>query len=52
MTQPAAIEVSPLPKAKEECDASGIHLEENRTASMGDLKDELASLRIDREQPK
>ena len=52
MTQPAATKSSPLPKPMEECDASGIHLEESRTSSMGDLKDELASLRIDREQPK
>ena len=35
----------------EECDASGIHLEESRATGMNDLKDELASLRIDREQP-
>ena len=52
MTQPAASKSSPLPKPMEECDASGIHLEESRTTRMGDLKDELASLRIDREQPK
>src|ERR1022692_4260410 len=52
MTQPAASKSSPLPKPMEECDASGIHLEECRTTRMGDLKDELASLRIDREQPK
>jgi HlyD family secretion protein len=32
----------------EECDASVIHLEESRAAGMKDLKDELASLRIDR----
>ena len=36
----------------EECDASGIHIEESRTTGMRDLKDELASLKIDREQPK
>src|ERR1022692_1967824 len=52
MTQPAASHSSPLPKPLEECDAIGIHLEESRTTRMGDLKDELASLRIDREQPK
>jgi len=39
---------SPLPKQQEECDASGIHLEGSRTTGMSDLKDELASLRIDR----
>src|SRR5271169_7001540 len=48
MTQPAVIKSSPLPKPVEECDASVIHLEESRAAGMKDLKDELASLRIDR----
>jgi len=50
MMQPAASKSSPLPKPQEECDASGIHLhlEESRTTGMNDLKDELASLRIDR----
>ena len=52
MTKPLATKSSPLPKAMEECDASGIHLEESRTTGMNDLKDELASLRIDREQPR
>ena len=52
MTQPKAIKLSPLPKPVEECDASGIHIEESRTTGMRDLKDELASLKIDREQPK
>jgi HlyD family secretion protein len=41
-----------LPNAMEECDANGIHLEERRATGMKDLKDELASLRIDREQPR
>jgi len=36
----------------EECDASGIHLEESRATGMNELKDELASLRIDRETPR
>ena len=35
----------------EECDASGIHIEEKRAPGMKDLKDELASLRIDRAHP-
>src|SRR5271165_4613083 len=48
MSQPTAIKSSPLPKPMEECDASVIHLEESRAAGMKDLKDELASLRIDR----
>src|SRR5271169_2130926 len=48
MTRPGPTKVSPLPKPMEECDASGIHLEESRITSMNDLKDELASLRIDR----
>lgn len=52
MVQPAAFKSSPLPNSVEECDASGIHLEESRTAGMGTLKDELASLRIDRAQPR
>src|SRR5215471_18831469 len=52
MVQPAAQRSSPLPNSVEECDASGIHLEESRTTGMGTLKDELASLRIDRAQPK
>ena len=52
MIHPAATKSSPLPKPMEECDASGIHLEENRTAGMNDLKDELASLRIDRAERK
>jgi HlyD family secretion protein len=41
-----------LPNPVEECDASGIHLEESRATGMKDLKDELASLRIDRESPR
>ncbi len=48
LTHPAATRSSPLPKGNEECDASGIHLEESRTTGMNQLKDELASLRIDR----
>ncbi len=52
MTVPAATKASPLPKPVEECDASGIHLEESRTTGMSDLKNELASLRIDRGERK
>src|SRR5271165_1599618 len=54
MMQPGATKMSPLPKPVEECDASGIHLhlEESRTSGMNDLKDELASLRIDRGERK
>lgn len=42
----------PLPKPEEECDSRGIPREESRKPSMRDLKDELASLKIDREAPK
>jgi RND family efflux transporter MFP subunit len=52
MLQPAGFKSSPLPNSVEECDANGIHLEESRATGMGTLKDELASLRIDREQPR
>ena len=52
MVQTPAIKPSALPNPLEECDASGIHLEESRATGMKDLKDELASLRIDREQPR
>jgi HlyD family secretion protein len=49
LTRAARARLSPLPKPLEECDASGIHLEDSRTTGMKDLKDDLASLRIDRE---
>jgi RND family efflux transporter MFP subunit len=49
MTRAARARLSPLPKPLEECDASGVQLEESRTTGMKDLKDDLASLRIDRE---
>ena len=52
MLQPAGFKSSPLPNSVEECDASGIPLEERRATGMGTLKDELASLRIDRAQPR
>ena len=51
MTPTNVTRAVPLPKPGEECDSSGIHLEESRKANMPDLKDELASLRINREQP-
>jgi HlyD family secretion protein len=52
MVHTPAIKPAALPNPLEECDASGIHLEESRATGMKDLKDELASLRIDREQPR
>ena len=52
MSQSTATKPVPLPKADEECDAMGIHVEESRRPSMRDLKDELASLKIDRDPPK
>ena len=52
MTQTATTGPSPLPNPVEQCDARGIHLEESRTTGMTDLKDELASLRIDRGERK
>lgn len=41
-----------LPKQPQERDTRGIHAEENRTTVLRDLKDELASLRIEREAPR
>ena len=52
MVQPSAAKPVPLPMPDEECDASSILIEESRKPSMRDLKDELASLKINREQPK
>jgi len=52
MVQQAAAKAPLLPNPEEECDASGIHLEESRSKGMKDLKDELASLRIDRAEPR
>ena len=40
-----------LPKPSEGCDSIGIHLQESRTTGMRDLKEELASLRIERDRP-
>jgi len=52
ITKPNVTRPVPLPKPGEECDAMGIHLEESRKPGMGNLKEELASLRIERDPPK
>jgi len=52
MSTSLADQLNPLPKHEEECDASGNRREEIRTPSMRDLKDELASLKIDRAKPR
>ena len=52
MVQPAAFGSSTLPNSVEECDARGIPPKERRATAMSALKDELASLRIDRAQPR
>src|SRR5271169_4339214 len=43
---------APFPNPPGESDTRGIHLSGSRSNSMQDLKDELASLRIDREAPR
>src|SRR5215471_4372450 len=48
MPQSTATKPVTLPNPDEECDAIGIHLEESREPGMRDLKEELASLRIER----
>jgi RND family efflux transporter MFP subunit len=48
MPQSTAPKPVTLPNPEEECDAIGIHLEESREPGMRDLKEELASLRIER----
>src|SRR6516165_1636482 len=48
MPQSTATKPVTLPNPEEECDAIGIHLEESREPGMRDLKEELASLRIER----
>ena len=40
-----------LPNPQEGCDSIGIHLQESRSTGMRDLKEELASLRIERDRP-
>jgi len=52
VNMPVTKSTKPIPKAEEECDARGIHLEESRSSSMRDLKEELASLRIERDPPR
>jgi len=52
MAQHLATKPVSLPNPEEECDARGIHLEESHRVGMRDLKDELASLRIERDLPK
>ena len=43
---------APFPKRQPESDTRGIHVSGGRSHSMQDLKDELASLRINREEPR
>jgi HlyD family secretion protein len=40
-----------LPKTQEGCDSIHIHLQESRATGMRDLREELASLRIERDRP-
>src|ERR1051326_367331 len=49
--KPIPIDEPTLPKPQEGCDSIGIHLQESRAAGMRDLKEELASLRIERDRP-
>ena len=43
---------TPFPKPQLERDTRGVEVEESRTTAMRDLKDELASLRIERDVPR
>ena len=43
---------APFPKLPPESDTRGVHLAGSRSNSMPELKDELASLRIDRDEPR
>jgi RND family efflux transporter MFP subunit len=52
MQSSTATKPVPLPKPQEECDSIGIHLEESGRSGMRDLKEELASLKIERNPPK
>ena len=52
MSTPLVHQLDPLPKRQEECDSSGDHFKESQKPSMRDLKDELASLKIDRAEPR
>ena len=49
--KPIPIDEPTLPNPQEGCDAIGIHLKESRATGMRDLKEELASLRIERDRP-
>src|SRR6185312_16694354 len=49
--KPLPIDEPTLPNPEEGCDSIGIHLQENRHTGMRDLKEELASLRIERDRP-
>ena len=49
--KPVRIDEATLPKTQEECDSIGIRLQESRATGMRDLKEELASLRIERDRP-
>ncbi len=49
--KPVSIDEPTLPKPPEWCDSIGLHLQESPPNGMRDLKEELASLRIDRDPP-
>ncbi len=49
--RPIPIDEPTLPKTSEGCDSIGIPLQESRAHGMRDLKEELASLRIERDRP-
>ena len=49
--KPIPIDEPTLPNPGEGCDSIGIHLQESRPTGMRDLKEELASLRIERDRP-
>jgi len=49
--KPVPIDDPTLPMPPEECDSIGIHLQESPPTGMRDLKEELASLRIERDRP-
>ena len=49
--KPIPIDEATLPKTSEGCDSIGTPLQESRAHGMRDLKEELASLRIERDRP-
>ncbi len=49
--KPIPIDKPTLPNPQEGCDSIGIDLQESRPTGMRDLKEELASLRIERDRP-